>query len=114
MIRKFTMDWSLNIGNVVTIMMFLLAGIGAWYDVKSDVKLNHQEAAIKFQQVESFMKEQKSFNDYSERQRDLVMEQLKASIREDTRELKVEIRELRTDLFRTHPPGSITPMKKPQ
>lgn len=114
MIRKFTMDWSLNIGNVVTIITFLLAGIGAWYDVKTDVKLNHQEAAIKFQQVETFMRDQKLFNDYSERQRDLLMDQLKTTMREDARELKSEIRELRSDLFRTHPPGSINPQKKPQ
>jgi len=114
LIRKFVMDWSLNIGNVVTIMMFLLAGIGAWYDVKTDVKLNHQEAAIKFQQVETFMKDQKLFNDYSERQRDLVTEQLKTTLREDSRELKSEIRELRSDLFRRHPTGSINSQKQPR
>ena len=114
MIRKFTMDWSLNIGNVVTILMFLLAGIGAWYDVKTDVKLNHREAELKFQQVEMFMKDQKIFNEVSEKQRDHLLDELKTSMKEDSRDVKAEIRELRSDLFRTLPPGSLNPQKQPK
>jgi len=112
LIRKFVMDWSLNIGNVVTIMMFLLAGIGAWYDVKTDVKLNHREAELKFAQVENFMKEQKVYNELSEKQRDHLLDEIKNTLKEDNREVKSEIRELRSDLFRTHPPGSLSSQKK--
>lgn len=94
------MDWSLNIGNVVSITTFLLAGIGAWYDVKSDVRLNHREAELKFEQVETFMKEQKIFNQVSEKQRDHLLDEVKTTLREDNREIKNEIRELRTDLYK--------------
>lgn len=100
MIRKFTMDWSLNIGNVVSIITFLLAGIGAWYDVKTDVKVNHNEAVIKFQQVETFMVDQKAFNQATEKERDALLADIKGRIRDDTQEIKAEIRELRGEVIK--------------
>jgi hypothetical protein len=100
MIRKFTMDWSLNIGNVLSILIFLLGGIGAWYDVKTDVKVNHNEAVVKFQQVESFMQDQKVYNQTAEKERDALLMDLKTRIRDDTRDIKAEIRDLRTEVIR--------------
>ena len=100
MIRRFTMDWSLNIGNVVSITTFLLAGIGAWYDVKTDVKVNHNEAVNKFQQVESFMNDQKTYNTAAERERDALLQDLKTRIRDDNRDIKAEIRDLRTEVIK--------------
>lgn len=100
MIRRFTMDWSLNIGNVLSITTFLLAGIGAWYDVKTDVKVNHNEAVSKFQQVESFMADQKVYNSAAEKERDALLTDLKTRIRDDTRDIKAEIRDLRTEVIR--------------
>ena len=32
------MDWTINISNVLTVIIMTLAGFGAWYDVKSDVR----------------------------------------------------------------------------
>lgn len=100
MIRRFTMDWSLNIGNVVSIITFLLAGIGAWYDVKTDVKVNHNEAVVKFQQVETFMVDQKAFNQATEKERDALLADIKGRIRDDTQEIKAEIRELRGEVIK--------------
>ena len=99
--HKFYMDWSLNIGNVLSIVIFLLAGIGAWYDVKTDVKLNHNEAQLKFSVVEAFMIEQKANNISSETQRDKMITEVRSSIKEDTRDIKQEIRDLRSDIL-TH------------
>lgn len=100
MIRKFTMDWSLNVGNILSIITFLLAGIGAWYDVKTDVKVNHNEAVLKFQQVETFMNDQKIFNLTAEKERDALLTDVKSRIRDDTMEIKAEIRELRGEVLR--------------
>jgi hypothetical protein len=100
MIRRFTMDWSLNIGNVISITTFLLAGVGAWYDVKTDVKVNHNEAVTKFQQVEAFMNDQKVYNAAAEKERDALLTDLKTRIRDDTRDIKAEIRDLRTEVIR--------------
>jgi hypothetical protein len=100
MIRRFTMDWSLNIGNVISITTFLLAGVGAWYDVKTDVKVNHNEAVTKFQQVEVFMNDQKVYNAAAEKERDALLTDLKTRIRDDTRDIKAEIRDLRTEVIR--------------
>jgi uncharacterized protein YpuA (DUF1002 family) len=100
MIRRFTMDWSLNIGNVISITTFLLAGVGAWYDVKTDVKVNHNEAVVKFQQVEAFMNDQKVYNAGAEKERDALLSDIKTRIRDDTRDIKAEIRDLRTEVIR--------------
>ena len=100
MIRRFTMDWSLNIGNVISITTFLLAGIGAWYDVKTDVKLNHTESVLKFQAVEGFMQDQKIYNIAAEKERDAILGDVKTRIRDDTMEIKAEIRELRGEVIR--------------
>jgi len=102
MIHKIEMDWSLNIGNVISIVVFLLAGIGAWYDVKSDVKLNHNEAQLKFIQVETFMSEQKNYNQYSERQRDVLLGEVKIAIRENSQDMKSELRDLRNEVMNRH------------
>ena len=102
MIHKIEMDWSLNIGNVISIVVFLLAGVGAWYDVKSDVKLNHNEAQLKFLQVESFMSEQKNYNQYSERQRDVLLGEVKNAIRENSQDMKSELRDLRNEVMNRH------------
>lgn len=102
MIHKIEMDWSLNIGNVISILVFLLAGIGAWYDVKSDVKLNHNEAQLKFMQIETFMNEQKSYNQYSERQRDVLLGEVKNAIRENSQDMKSELRDLRNEVMNRH------------
>ena len=108
MIRKFTMDWSLNIGNVVSIITFLLAGIGAWYDVKTDVKVNHNEAVVKFQQVETFMIDQKAFNQSAEKERDALLSDIKSRIRDDTQEIKAELRELRSEVIRHNNTTNLT------
>lgn len=102
MIHKIEMDWSLNIGNIISIVVFLIGGIGAWYDVKTDVRLNHKEAEIKFDQVENFMIDQKAYNVQSERQRDHLLDEVKQVIREDNREVKQEIRELRNEVLNRH------------
>ena len=102
MIHKIEMDWSLNIGNVISIVVFLLAGVGAWYDVKSDVKLNHNEAQLKFMQVETFMSEQKNYNQYSERQRDVLLGEVKNAIRENSQDMKSELRDLRNEVMNRH------------
>ena len=94
------MDWSLNVGNVLSVTTFLLAGIGAWYDVKTDVKVNHNEAVIKFQQVETFMVDQKAFNQAAEKERDALFADIKGRIRDDTQEIKAEIRELRGEVIK--------------
>lgn len=108
MIHKIEMDWSLNIGNVISIVVFLLAGVGAWYDVKSDVKLNHNEAQLKFLQVESFMSEQKNYNQYSERQRDVLLGEVKNAIRENSQDMKSELRDLRNEVMNRH----VTPQEQ--
>ncbi len=102
MIHKIEMDWSLNIGNVISILVFLLAGIGAWYDVKSDVKMNHNEAQLKFIQVETFISEQKTYNNYSERQRDVLLGEVKMAIRENSQDMKSELRDLRNEVMNRH------------
>lgn len=89
-------DWSMNVGNLITLVAFILAGIGAWYDVKSDVRVH----SVEIQAIKKVQEAQEVRDKAQDDNREIVVRELKALIREENRDVKQEIRDWRNDLMR--------------
>jgi predicted Holliday junction resolvase-like endonuclease len=85
----FTFDWTINLGHLVSIAFFILGGIAAWYDVKSEVKVHDVKIQTLFEA------------DISQNlQREKLASEIKESFRDSKNEIKQEIRDLRNDLVK--------------
>jgi len=106
---KVSFDWTFNVGNVVSLIIFIIAGIGAWYDVKSDTKINALQIATLQATDARYAQELKQHHDddvASDHNQDIKRQEaindVKGVVREQTSEIKAEIRDLRNDLIRKH------------
>jgi hypothetical protein len=95
-VPKIKFDWTFNIGHVISMLVFIMAGIGAYYDVKTDLRV----LATKVQAVDIFMTQQKHQDETQDLQRERVVTELKDSLRDSKNDIKQDIRDLRNDLFR--------------
>ena len=85
----------MNVGNIVTLVAFILAGVGAWYDVKSDVKV-HQ---IRLDNLDRISLAQEARDAVQDATRDKHITELKALVREENRDVKQEIRDWRNEFM---------------
>ncbi len=82
-----TIEWKLPIWQVVPLLVYLLTGAGAYYNLRSDVN-ELQKFAIKQEVVDS----------KQDAVQDKVVTDLKNVMKENKEELKYELRELGRDL----------------
>lgn len=83
------LDWTISIGQIIPVLIFILAGIGAWYDLKVEVRIHTEQ----INHIQKLTYEYKQENENSAK---LIREgQL-----ENRREITQEIRDLRNDLIR--------------
>lgn len=104
---KLTFDWTFNVGNLFSLIVFILAGIGAWYDVKSDTRVNSIQIAALQATDARYAAELKQHHDddvsadhMQDTKRQEAINDVKGVVREQTSEIKAEIRDLRNDLIR--------------
>jgi len=104
---KIAFDWTFNVGNLFSLIVFILAGIGAWYDVKSDTKINALQIAALQATDARYAAELKQHHDddvaadhNQDQKRQEAINDVKGVVREQTGEIKAEIRDLRNDLIR--------------
>lgn len=97
---KIHFNWNLDVGNVLMLFSFLLAGIGAYYDLKSDVRDLKSVQSAKFITYDQFMIDQRHQDERQDSARDAVAADLKDTLRDKTREIQTDIRDLRNDLMR--------------
>ena len=96
MMERFKLDWTVNITNVLTVIVFLAGCITAWYDLKSDVRIQ----SAKIVQFEKFVVDQRHADEIQDQQRDRLGAEIKESLKDTKNDIKQEIRDLRTDLIR--------------
>jgi hypothetical protein len=90
------MDWSINISNLIALVVFILSAIGAWYDVKTDVRINRESAEMRFRTVESFITEQKRTDQLQDERTERQVIEIRSAIRESASDIKDEIRNNRS------------------
>lgn len=87
--NKITFDWSMNLGHVVTIIVIVIGGVctlGAYTE--------------KFHQMETFMSDQKATDKAQDDAREKAVADIKQQLKENKDDIRSEIRDLRTDIFR--------------
>lgn len=89
-------DWTFNIGHIISVLVFVMAGVGAYYDVKSDIRVVNTKLVA----VDTALAQQRVNDEHQ----DALRERIKTEIKEDLRDIKNDInqniRDLRNDLFR--------------
>lgn len=96
----FKPDWSVNIANIAVVVTAILAGIGAWYDVKSQTTVNTRDIAALQATQDKHKAEDQASDLRQDSKRDAVVTDLKGALRDATGEIKAEIRDLRNDRYR--------------
>lgn len=96
--KKIRFDWEINIGNLITLAILVISAVGAWYDVKTDIRVNREQAQLKFETVETFMRNQLRTDRLQDEIRERTTAELRLAIKDSGTEIKAEIRELRSDI----------------
>ena len=94
------MDWSINISNLIALIVFILSAIGAWYDVKTDIRVNRESADMRFRTVEAFITEQKRTDQLQDERTERQVIEIRSAIRESASDIKDEIRNNRNRVNR--------------
>jgi len=97
----FKPDWSVNIANIGVVVMAILGGVGAWYDVKSDTRINSRDIAALQLEASQHRQDDKSENVAQDNRQDKIVADIKGVMKDNKDEIKAEIRDLRNDLIRT-------------
>jgi hypothetical protein len=98
--KKIKFDWEINIGNLITLGILVISAVGAWYDVKTDIRVNREQAQLKFETVETFMKNQIRTDRLQDEIRERTTAELRLAIKDTGGEIKQEIRDMRADFNR--------------
>lgn len=96
--KKIRFDWEINIGNLITLAILVVSAVGAWYDVKTDIRVNREQSQSKFEVVENFMKNQLRTDRLQDEIRERTTSELRLAIKDSSNEIKAEIRDLRSDI----------------
>jgi len=102
MAMVFKPDWSVNVANLLSLAAFLAAGVGAWYDVKSQTVQNTKDITTLIQTQEKHKQEDVASDLRQDAKRDAVVLDLKATIKDTKDDINGNIKDLRNDLYRKH------------
>jgi len=96
----FKPDWSVNVANVAVVIVAIMGGVGAWYDVKSDTRMNTRDIANLQIENSQFKQDVKTENNKQDLHEAGVIVDLKSIMKDNKDEIKSDIRDLRNDIFR--------------
>jgi hypothetical protein len=96
----FKPDWSVNVANIATVIVAIMGGVGAWYDVKSDTRMNSRDIASLQMEQSQIRQDVKAENNKQDAHEAAVVLDLKGVMKDNKDEIKADIRDLRNDLFR--------------
>lgn len=95
---KLKFDPTISLGNIASVLLFVLAGLGAWYDLSRQVAVHKAENDIKFQAVDKEIESTKrDLKDQALASRELAVE-LKLELRSNRVEIMQELRDLRAEI----------------
>lgn len=103
-LKKIQIDWKFNIGEIVAVLTFALGGLGAYYDLKSDVRALQIQQAKSDTEFQRFVMNQKELDLRQDTVRDQVVKEVKDSVRDSKNDITQEIRDLRSDFMRSQTP----------
>jgi hypothetical protein len=91
-------DWHINVGNLITLLILVVSAVGAWYDLKSEIKTNKETAEIRFNQMERFQLNQQKLDSDQDARTDRLVLELRSAIHDSTRDVQRDIRDLRVEI----------------
>lgn len=95
------MDWSVNLSHLGSMILFIFACVGGYYDLKSEVARNKDTSELRFAQIEKGLATQSEVDKAQDMTTRAAMSDLKDNLRDQSREIKQDIRDLRSDLIKS-------------
>ena len=93
-------DWTVNLTHIASTVMFIVAAVSGYYDLKQSIETNRVQNAAQFKRYDELQIEQKATDAAQDARQAVEARDLKDQLIENTREIKQDIRDLRNDLFR--------------
>lgn len=75
------LDWTINVGQIGALLIFVVSAITGWYNLKEDVAVTKAKTEVKFMQIDSSLGE------------------VKETIVRNTSEIKSDIKDLRSEVL---------------
>lgn len=98
LMAKVHFEPTVTLGHMISVIIFSLGGLAAWYNLKEEVRVSKVETQIRWEnQVDSMNQIQMKNKEQDLAIRELGVE-LKSEIRSNNLEIKQELRDLRSDL----------------
>lgn len=91
-------NWTINLGDLITMVALIMMGVTAYFDVKSDVRNVKTYTDQKFSEYDERWKLQKESDEQQNQRMLRIYTELGTQLRDTKNEIKADIRELRTDL----------------
>ena len=93
-------DWTVNLTHIASTVMFIVAAVSGYYDLKQSIETNRVSNTAQFKRYDELQLEQKVTDAQQDARVAVAQKDLKDQLTENTREIKQDIRDLRNDLFR--------------
>jgi predicted negative regulator of RcsB-dependent stress response len=93
--QKLRFDWTVSLGHVASVVIFILGGMFAYTDLKSDVRNTQTEAAAKYRDYDRLWAAQKAIDDEQNAKIIRSFQALTEQIRDLKNDLRSDIRETR-------------------
>lgn len=93
------LDWTINISNIISILLGIFMLIGGYYNLKSEIAINQSTNEAKFQLVDRLFQGQTTVNASLNNKIDGVNSSLSQQLQASTADIKADIRELRVDVL---------------
>ncbi len=101
MMTPIKLDRTISIGHILSVLIFFIGGLGAYYDLKGDVRT--QAAAIS--NIQTILADERrvqgNIDADQNKQRDQALLDLKNIMQDNKKDIKDDIRDLRNDIARS-------------
>ncbi len=100
MMTPIKFDRTISIGHILSVLIFLVGGLGAYYDLKGSVNIHSQQISVLQNTILEDRRMQLSADAEQDKQRNAAMLDLKGSLSDTKKDIKDDIRDLRNDIAR--------------
>ncbi len=92
------LDWTINVGDVLTIITMLIIGLAAYFNLKGDVDKIVVRAEAKFTEYDKLWIIQRDTDEQQNQRTTRAYNELNTNLKEAKTEINLNIRELRADI----------------
>lgn len=108
-----TFDWTINVSNLISILIGLVVVISSYYSLKGEVETARAVNETRFELIDKMFSNQNQTNMITSQKIEQVHKDLTNQLQNSTEDIKADIRELRSDVITVSPRRTITvPQRK--